>query len=199
MYWPNLQLTKQEALTHAVYAEPGKSQRAVKYRVYTGEVNITPTITEDIENIQISLRTRIMALTASGDIHNVEVEIYDSTGERYTMGFTPLTNLFPGTARDPRGELLNQFLNRYATAFSVPPNTYSVYGNTLGLAGNGGMVMAPHVLEPNIVLASNQQLSIKARALVPPRTLNPAHVGDTPRQERFTVEFCLHTWAFTNE
>lgn len=197
MYWPNLQLTKSESKTYALYSEPGKALRNVIYRVYAGELNLSTTITEDTENIQISRRARIFAMTASGDIHNTELEIFDSVGERYTMGFVPMCALLPGGAVDPRGMLLWQTA-RFASLFPVDPDHPTV-GNNLGIGANACMTFAPHVFEPNIVLQSNQTLSLKGRAMVRPRTLNPITVGDPPVQERFTVSFCLHAWEFPVE
>lgn len=187
MYWPRLRLTKKEATRWAPYFEPDKLQRAVIYRIYYGELNLSVSVKEDTENIQISRRSRVAALTASGDVHNTEVQIYDSGGEQYTMGFTPLSNMLMGTNIDPRGlATWNSNLNDYFVGRRLAHS--SVYALPFCLA--------PHVFEPNIVLDPNQTLSIKGRnmySLLNPSTPQEANEG------RSHVSFNLHVWEFPIE
>lgn len=195
-YWPRLQLTSSEQQRWAVYSQPGKAARAVLYRAYAGELRITTTTPEDAENIQISRRARVFAMTASGDVHNVEIAISDSSGEQYTMGFTPMTNLLMGLNADPRGMAI----------FGGQPTwaQNAVVGFPLGaMVGSPGCV-APHVFEPNIVLAPNQTLNIKGRALLPTRTLIKQTAPDvdnseTAHEEVVHLSFTLHAWEFPIE
>lgn len=184
MYWPRLQLTKREQERWAPYYEPQNIQRGVLYRAYYGELNFNTVNFEDIENVQISRRARIFAMTVSGDVHNTSVEIFDSSGEQYTMGQTPLANMFMGLNSDPRGAgsfnpvLDPLFLTRRLTMGAV-------YGQFINLA--------PHVFEPNIVLEPNQTLSVRGRNLI---TIQDTSEGELPTSH---LSFCFHVWEFPVE
>jgi hypothetical protein len=189
MYWPRLQLTSKEAARWAPYFDPNKLQRAVIYRVYNGEINLNTITKEDTENIQISRRARVLAMTASGDVHNVEIQIFDSGGEQYTMGFTPMQNMLLGANGDPRG--MGTF--NVALAPYYPARRIS-YGALFGIPYN----VAPHIFDPNIVLDPNQTLSIKGRNM---KQLSAVANGDVQNANAGTshVSFCLHCWEFPVE
>jgi len=189
MFWPRLRLTKAEAARWIEYNNPDVKQKGVIYRTYAGEIALSTTNKEDTENLQISRRARCFALTASGDVNNIEVQIYDSAGEQYTMGFLPVSLLLLGAVPDFR---------------SVP----QIYGQTnwgIGatfemVAGfvNGADTVAPHIFEPNIVLDPNQTISIKGRcmhALHDTDTITPS----TPVPETALLCFNLHVWEFPIE
>jgi len=189
MYWPRLRLTKEEQQRWTPYSAPKVLQKNVLYRTYAGELVMTMTNKEDTENLQISRRSRVFALTASGDTANTEVQIFDSSGEQYTMGYIPLANMLMGTAPDFRslGVYSSQgtsvILNQ--VGFSIP----FVYGVDS---------VAPHVFEPNIVLDPNQTLTIKGRNM---RNLVqlPDPPGPTNTNETSTVCFNFHVWEFPIE
>lgn len=190
MYWPRLQLTKRESERWAPYFDPAKLQRAVLYRVYNGEINLTNIIKEDTENIQISRRARVFALTASGDVHNTEIQIYDSGGEQYTMGFTPMTNMLLGAIGDPRG--LGTFNTALAPYYSGRRLSWaSVFGNLFSIA--------PHVFDPNIVLDPNQTLSFKGRNQKTLAVVANAGSPNDGRAGASHVSFNLHVWEFPVE
>jgi hypothetical protein len=190
MFWPRLQLTKLESERWAIYSEPDKLQRPALYRAYAGELSISSSKPEDIENIQISRRARVFALTASGDVHNTEVQIYDSAGEQYTMGYIPMSNLLPGLNVDPRG------LATFTQPDPSVPKKLAL-GQVFGIPIN----LAPHVFEPNIVLLPNQTLSFKARAAFPTGLLpNFSESDPSPqKEEKLHVSFALHVWEFSIE
>lgn len=184
MFCPRLQLTSEESRKWIPYSEPGKVQKNVLYRIYNGELNLSETNIEDSENIQISRRARVFALTASGDVPNVEVSIYDSTGEQYTPGgFVPLTNLLLGTNLDYRGTL------KFDT---VAGGTGNAMLGVFASPHTG----APHIFEPNIVLLPNQTLTVKGRAMNPLGTL-PVQ-ANIPNQSNH-VSFNFHVWEFPLE
>lgn len=189
MYWPRLQLTKKESERWASYFEPSKLQRAVLYRTYAGEINLTSTNKEDTENIQISRRSRIFAMTVSGDVHNTEVQIYDSGGEQYTMGFTPLMNMFLGNIGDPRGSgSFDPALDGLFTGRRIAMGAaYAMYFS-----------IAPHIFDPNIVLEPNQTLSVKGRNLIQLRSPVSDEVPSNlvPMSH---VSFNFHVWEFPVE
>lgn len=190
MYWPRLQLTKRESERWAPYFDPSKLQRAVIYRLYNGEINLTSTIKEDTENIQISRRARVFALTASGDIHNTELTIYDSGGEQYTMGFSPMANLLLGGIPDPRG------LGTFNTALSpYYAGRRLSWASVFGLAAS----QAPHIFDPNIVLDPNQTLSFKGRNMKTLAAVANAGSPNNGRAGASHVSFNVHVWEFPVE
>lgn len=194
MNWQRLQLTNEESKRWTVYSDPSKLQRPVLYRTYAGELNLNTTTPEDIENVQISRRARVMGLTASGDIHNMEISIYDSSGEQYTMNFAPLANLLMGLNVDPRGLALFKADEMFSGSNPKRLGLGMVHGSTFCLA--------PHIFEPNILLLPNQTLSVKGRALNPPSTLpkfNNANVNETAYEGQVHVSFNLHVWEFPIE
>jgi hypothetical protein len=189
MYWPRLRLTKEESKRWAPYSQPNKLQRNVLYRVYAGELIMSMTNKEDSENFQISRRARIFAITASGDIANTEVQIFDSTGEQYTMGFIPMSNLLCGTAADYRAmgifSPVASGVNNNAVGFSTP----YVFGVD---------TVAPHVFEPNIGLDPNQTLTIKSQNMKVLTQL-PSPPAPANTNEISVVSLCFHVWEFPIE
>jgi len=182
MYWPRLRLTAEEALRWTPYSSPKLLQKNVIYRAYAGEVILDMTNKEDSETLQISRRSRVFALTASGDVFNIELQIYDSVGEQYTMGFVPVGNLLLGTAADFRG-----FANSVPASGADP----GVNTNFISCAYS----IAPHIFEPNIVLEPNQTLTIKARTMNTLTTLPEFPLVN----EVSLLSFVLHVWEFPVE
>lgn len=185
MYWPRLRLTAEEMTRWTPYYEPNKLQRGVLYRAYNGEINLDSQTKEDTENIQISRRARILALTASGDVHNMEITISDSGGEQYTMGFTPMVNLLMGMNVDPRGmATFNTTINP-----TLDPRRLALLN-----VFSGAFYIAPHIFEPNIVLDANQTLIVKGRNLVQLQLTEPEDTNPSSH-----VSFNLHVWEFPVE
>jgi len=179
MFWPRFRLTPDEHKYNGkyegeLYTDPQtKVQRSkphVLRRIYAGELVLSPTIRQDVETLQISRRCRVMGLTASGDVNQVEIQITDITGEQFTTDFIPMCDLIGGSNWDPRGSL---FYQNPPTA-TVGLDTGYVFNNT---------TYAPFIFEPNIVLAPNQTLSFTARFIDPTRQYS-------------LVSFCLHVYEF---
>lgn len=160
--WPRFRLTPDESKYCSKYENPATKQNHVIRRLYYGFLNTSPTIRQDQETFQISRRSRLFGLTASGDIELMEVQIIDITGEQFTTDFIPLTNLLGGTNTDPRG---NELFN-----FTPPP-----YITTGFVIANPGY-FSPLIFEPNIVLMPNQTISILGRPIDPEIT-QPLHVS----------------------
>lgn len=172
MYWPRFRLTPEEAKYNSKYENPKKPVTPVIRRMYNGELNITPTIRQDQETFQISRRSRVFGLTASGDVNQIEVQISDITGEQFTTDFIAMNDLILGTNWDPRAiELYNPTIvadiGLFTGFISALPGSYM-----------------PFIFEPNIVLAPNQTLSFAGRPIDPERQ-GPLHVS-----------FNLHVWEF---
>lgn len=170
--WPRFRLTPDEGKFSSKYEEPGKSRMPVLRRIYAGELNITPTIRQDSETFQISRRSRLFGLTASGDIYGLKVKISDISGEQYTTDYIALSNLIlGGNAFDSRSnELFNPLLS-------------PIGGYYTGLIG-GFYSFAPFIWEPSITLAPNQTVTIDAQPINPEQA-GPLH-----------VDVCFHVWEF---
>jgi len=193
MYWPRFRLTKAESARWCVYNNPDAKQKAVIYRIYAGELVLSTTNKEDTENLQISRRARVFAFTASGDVNNIEVQIYDSAGEQYTMGFVPVSNMLLGAVPDFRSvPIVSPVL---AAINNAPPNFPG--GWIPGLVTSSDTV-APHIFEPNIVLDPNQTLSIKGQCMHALHdTFNDPSIPAVPEQA--VLSFNIHVWEFPLE
>lgn len=192
MYWPRFRLTKSEAKRWCVYSSPDKTQKQVLYRIYAGEIALSTTNKEDTENMQISRRARVFGFTCSGDVHNVEVSIYDSAGEQYTMGYVPASLLVLGNVHDFRS--VPWLDGDMATATGMAQNQMAFFGGVIPAVDS----QAPHIFEPNIVLDPNQTLSVKGRCM-----LNLTDVvdgqGNNPRPGTANLAFNIHVWEFPLE
>jgi hypothetical protein len=169
--WPRFRLTPDEAKYSSKYEDPGKTTTPVIRRMYYGFVNMTPSIRQDQETFQISRRSRLFALTASGDINMVEVQISDITGEQYTTDYIPLADLLGGSIYDPRG----------AEIFTLPIQFPGLI--PIGFQ-YGALTFNPLIFEPNIALAPNQTITINARPI------NPLITAD------LHVSLCFHVYEF---
>lgn len=166
MSWPRFRLTPDEAKFSIKYEDPSKNQKEVLRRFYAGELNFSSTVRQDKETFQISRRSRVVAITASGDTHLVEIQISDITGEQYTTGFIPFSNLLCGWNVDPRG----------AAGVNNPVLPAVTPGYFTSVTGGNNFYLSPYVFEPNVVLAPNQTLTIDGRPIDPTIT-DPIHVS----------------------
>ena len=170
--WPRFRLTKEESKYNSKYEEPGKSKMPVLRRIYAGELNITTTIRQDSETFQISRRSRLFGITASGDIYAMKIKISDISGEQYTTDYIAMSNLIlGGTAFDPRS---NEIFN---PLFNITP------GISTGLV-SGYYTWAPFIFEPSLVMAPNQTVTVDAQPINPEQE-GPLH-----------VDLCFHVWEF---
>lgn len=169
--WPRLKMTREELEYCSKYWDPINKKPNVLRRIYPGELDITSTIRQDQETFQISRRTRIMALTAIGDIQQIEIQMTDIAGEQYTPDYISINNLILGTVADPRS------LEYFDPAMSPATNGYW-FGKMFLFS------LSPCLFEPNIVQKPNQTLTINARP-INPETTDPLH-----------VDINLHVWEF---
>jgi hypothetical protein len=170
--WPRLRLTKEESRYCSKYEEPGKAKMPVLHRKYPGELNITSQIRQDQETLQISRRSRVFGLTASGDVSQFEIMLIDISGEQYTTDFMPLSGLVLGSSTfDPRStELFNNPGNLNPGWVPGITNSYISY--------------APYIFEPNLLFSPNQTLTIQGRPI------------DPEVECSLHVEFFFHVWEF---
>lgn len=195
MYWPRFRLTKEESQRWAVYSSPDAKQKGVLYRTYAGEIALSTTNREDSEPIQISRRARVMAFTASGDVHNIEIKITDSAGEQYTMGWVPVSNMLLGAAPDFR----SMIIPGGNPIYSLGGSAGFILGFIPGVMG-GADTVAPHIFEPNIVLDPNQTITIQGRSM---HQLVQGSVASDPEipvyAQTATLSFNLHVVEFPLE
>lgn len=166
--WPRLKMTVEEMDFCRKYWDPVNKKPGVLRRIYPGEIDITPTIRQDQETFQISRRTRIMALTAIGDIQQIEIQLSDIAGEQYTPDYVSINNLILGTIADPRA----------LEYFNSGTSQEYWFGKMFLFS------LSPLIFEPNIVQKPNQTLTINARP-VNPLTTDDLH-----------VDICMHVWEF---
>jgi len=169
--WPRFRLTPDEAKYSSKYEDPGKTTMPVLRRIYYGFVNMTPSIRQDQETFQISRRSRLFALTASGDVNMIEIQISDITGEQFTTDFIPLANLLGGTNYDPRGAGWNTNPAEFPGLIPIGQQIRAEY-------------FSPLIFEPNIALAPNQTITINARPI------SPAITAD------LHASICFHVYEF---
>ena len=173
MSWPRFRLTPEESKYSIKYEDPSKKQRGVLRRVYAGELNFSSVIRQDKETIKISRRSRIIGFTASGDVHLVEIQMSDVTGEQYTTDFTPISELLCGFNIDPRG----------ASSPVENPN-FITPGYFTGATFGNNFSLSPYIFEPNVVLAPNQTFTIDGRPIDPELT------------DDMHVSLCFHVVEF---
>lgn len=169
--WPRLRLTREESKYCSKYEEPGSGKAPVIHRKYPGELNISTQIRQDQETLQISRRSRVFGLTASGDVSMMEVMLIDITGEQFTTDFMPFSGLILGSSTfDPRStEIL---LDPSITPGWTPGRT------------NNYICYSPYIFEPNLLFSPNQTLTIQGRPINP------------ETEDELHVEFCFHVWEF---
>jgi hypothetical protein len=177
MYWPRLRLTPEESKYSIIYDDPRTNKNAVLRRIYYGQLNFNSVIRQDTETFQISRRSRVFGITASGDVNQVEIQIIDVTGEQITTDFIPLANLIGGSAFDPRSALI------FSPFFDVGQNLTDP-GFFTGFVQGHMDSYVPFILEPSIVLAPNQTLTFNGRPI------SPNYSQD------LHVSFCTHVWEF---
>ena len=111
-----------------------------------------------------------MALTAIGDIQQIEIQLSGIAGEQYTPDYVSLNNLILGTVADPRS------LEYFDPTISTTVNY--LFGQMFLFS------LSPFLFEPNIVQKPNQTLTVAARP-VNPEVNNNLH-----------VDLCMHVWEF---
>lgn len=180
-FWPNLELTEYEKRFVSPYKtadKPGVLRRS--YKIVLNSVNFSTV--PGLENpkleagIQIARRSRIFALTFSGDVHAWRLSISTASGETYTPRFAGgvdpmVSSISPGV-----------MWNVAATDFKEPkpllvPNPLAA-GNVL--APQLSALTLPLIVDPNWELSPNEQLIFRG----------------TPQIETTVLEVGIHAWEF---
>lgn len=183
MFWPRMKLTPgEERLGMSKYYDHERGVRGVLRKAYGGQLILNAVIRNPVFTFQIARRCRVFALTASGDIPQFKVQIQDSSGEQYVANPTSLSTLLGGYAELPPPP--------YGAAVSLStggiPPTAKEAGNALAWPYLMGApkTYAPYVMEPNIVLDSNQSLTITGIPLTDYNSID------------YRVDFVFHIWEF---
>jgi hypothetical protein len=117
-------------------------------------------------NQNIARRSRVFALSVSGDVNQFRLRIVDSTGEQYTADVMYAQHLFPGLDQGQPGVIGPPEVNPFS------PTGQDVY-----------------VINPNIMLAPNQTITIEGFEVVP-FDFEQGGAND------YRIDFCWHVWEF---
>lgn len=183
MYWPRMKVTPYEEKRGVVkYFDQEKGKRGVLRKMYPGHLSLTSTQRQPIFNFQIARRCRVFGLTVSGDIAQFRLTLQDSSGEQYLAMPMSAAALFSGYAELPPPA--------YGTATEGAtggyPPTVDDAANNLGWAAPQGMPLsaAPLIFEPNIVLDSNQALTVTGYPMTDYASVN------------YRMDMTFHVWEF---
>lgn len=146
MFWPRLRLTKDEQTVVSKYYDPDKP-RKVKRTVYNGSLTLDEVNRNPVFPFSIARRSKVMAMTGSGDLTQFRLQLQDSSGEQYFPDFVSSPNVLGG-------------YNLLPNSAAYPP---SPFNRRLGLP----LTLCPLVFEPAITLDPNQVLNLIGEAMAP--------------------------------
>ena len=181
MFWPRFKVTPGEEKNGvSKYYDHDKGRRGVLRKIYPGQLILNQNIRNPIFNFSIARRSRVFAMTASGDIAQFKIQIQDSSGEQYLAQPISLAALMGGFVEIPPPAYGSS--TDGATGGFPPTSPIS----TLGWSAMIGQphTYAPLVFEPNIVLDSNQSLQISGYSITDYNSIN------------YRIDMCIHVWEF---
>ena len=188
--FPRFRLTPYEEKHGAVkYYDPNVGRRGVLRRFYNGSLSLSETERLPSFQFAIARRCRVFALTASGDLNHFNIQLADSTGEQYLATPCNLAALLGGYVELPPaclGASNDGATGGYPYPYPIDAASELPYGTYRGHAVSA----APLVFEPNIVLDSNQALSVTGTPMtdwdgVPYRVDIVFHVYEFPTWQDF--------------
>jgi hypothetical protein len=144
MFWPRCQLTHEETERVSKYFDPDKRRNVIR-RTYNGFLVLNDVQRQPTFPFQIARRSKVFALTASGDISQFRIQLQDSSGEQYFAEPIAAANIFGGYNQMPGSAIYPDFTQKLGFPFTL----------------------APFVLEPCIVLKPNQVLNLIGNELTP--------------------------------
>jgi hypothetical protein len=178
--WPSFKLTAAERRAGATkYGNPSTGAKGCRRSIYYGALQLSETQRQPSFSFRIARRSRVIGMTASGDLPQFLLQLSDSSGEQYFADYISATNLFGGYCASPGGVY---YPNDYR-----PNSTNKAPSTNNNLTTN--FTAGPKLFEPNIVLRSNQTLLI-----------NGAGVRDFSSNGTFSgvyqIDICLHVVEF---
>jgi hypothetical protein len=179
-----MKLTPGEERQGAVkYYDHVKGVRGILRKIYPGQLILNQVIRQPTFSFQIARRCRVFGFTVAGDVPQFKIQMQDSSGEQYQASPISLSALMGGYAEIPPPAYPPPLGGGNMGGF--PPLDLNV-ANTLGWQMPIGIpkTKAPLIFEPNIVLDSNQVLTITGYSLTDYQNQN------------YRIDFCLHVWEF---
>lgn len=170
--WPVLRLTEYEKRFNAPHAEG--SRRAVLPRRYGYEAELSSGNPAATTTHQATRRSRIYAITWSGDVPGAKVSIRRADGEQITVGPVHIPLLSGHTPHSTRTLLKD--VGPYPT---IPPANYVLYAKPSWI----------YLIDPNITVSGGAQLIVEYTLENP---VDPAIVGGAT----FVINHTLHVWEF---
>ncbi len=200
-FWPNLQLTEYEKQFVGMYKS--KDKPGVLRRIY--EVQLASQAIPDANipavaltaKIQIARRSRIFAMTFSGNTDGWRLSVRNTNGTLYTMP-TPRTNKFPVVSSLIAGSYAN------AASMGGVPQPLSLFGLTLaqsvGPAINNQALLPfmqstsnfPWQIEPNWVCQPNETIVFEGQDISPTYAFGEG--GEAKAAQILNISF--YAWEF---
>lgn len=149
MFWPRVHVPNRLAkLGWKKYRDPNTGNAAPFRRMYAGHLEINQTEQNPLWPFQIAREAHVLAITAIGDLHQMRIQLKDSSGETYFTEPTLASAVFGGFsysgAQDP------------LTGMPLLPSRTGL-----------NFTVCPFVFEPNLILLPNQVLNIQASPIRP--------------------------------
>lgn len=214
MVWPRLQLTDYEKQYVGIYAEPdaraGGGKPGVLRRCYPLQLANKDQRTKNIpgvktiNQIQISRRARVFAITFSGNTDAWRLSVRNTNGTMYTNP-TPRGQKFPVVS----SLIVGSYYNALALGGRTPPlrlnNAYSVteaIGPNVGMEAKDnvlqGMQSMPWIIEPNWICQPNETIIFEGTD-VSPQYEDPSGQTTIPMTGAIyptVLNISLYVWEF---
>ena len=191
-YWPHLDLTEYEKQFVAAYkvppteenpGKPGVMRRTYKC-LLNNVINTNVPGFEQVhlvDSVQISRRSRVFALTFSGDVSRWRLNIQNASGEQFTPKAPGVSGavdprvsaMVPGTSwNSGAGAMILPLYSKLLTTPDDPPVITMTQANGMSL---------PMLIEPNWQFVPNEALLFTGTALV---------------ETAIVLEIGVHVWEF---
>lgn len=198
-FWPSIQLTEYERLTNRLYKTneyPGVLRRAYTLQLASEaqpENNIP--IATTIAKYQVARRTRVFAITFSGNTDQWRLKVSNTNGTLYTIPaqrsqqYPVVTSLIAGS-----------YYNALATGGNTGPMTYEAETDSIGPNGDfsaqflSNFQAFPWQIEPNWVCQPNETITFEGTPIAPEWLID----GDEPFEDtlRIVLNITVYCWEF---
>lgn len=202
-YWPKLQLTDYEKQHVGIYktdTKPGVLRRS--YQLQLASIaqpdNNIPTI-KTIDKYQIARRSRIFAITFSGNIDMWRLSVSNTNGTQYTNP-SQRSQAFPVVSSLIAGSYYNALSVGGAGLFSTPSLQYLGQSDSVGpnqdfsYQFSSKVQMFPWIIEPNWVCQPNETIIFQGVDIAP--TWFIAGESDEEIKLRTVLNITVYSWEF---
>lgn len=212
-FWPNCVLTEYERKFVSLYKDgkkPGVLRRVYRLQLATPaqpDQNIPAVVTTD--KIQIARRSRVFAITFSGNLDSWRLSIKNTNGTQYTNP-TPRTNKPPIVSSLIAGSMYSAAAMGYDVSSGIQPffggttgyQLIQSYGAAYGpIDGQESVSLVtqnrqnfPWLIEPNWVLQPNESLIFEGQDASPTYTV-PGDIETTARLNQI-LNIAFYAWEF---